>query len=147
VLEGLKDPNPAPPPSESGNAEPGQEQLLYDFYVENPPVYYLEVSVPNLPASSVRTEKLCWAQTPRDAGGSADEPIMDFSFEKRLMLEAAPRILEWLRYEGVQIQLFAERRAPPEPPPKEGEEGEEGEEGGAEVTAAGRLLARNIARH
>jgi hypothetical protein len=135
VLEGLKDPNPAPPPSEAGNSEePREEQLLYDFYVENPPVYYLEVSVPNLPASSVRTEKLCWAQTPRNAGGSADEPIMDFMFEKRLMLEASPRILDWLRYEGVQIQLFTEKRAPPEPPPKEGEEGEEG---GAEVKAAG----------
>ena len=142
MLEGLKDPNPAPPPSEAGNSEePRQEQLLYDFYVENPPVYYLEVSVPCLPASSVRTEKLCWAQTPRDAGGSADEPIMDFAFEKRLMLEASPRILEWLRYEGVQIQLFAERCAPPEPPPKEGEEGEER---GAEVKAAGIAWYYNI---
>ena len=59
VIEGLKDPNPPPPPpagdggeageggggGEAGeDALPSRVQVLYDFYVANPPLYYVEVS-------------------------------------------------------------------------------------------------------
>ena len=59
VIEGLKDPNPPPPPpaddggeageggggGEAGeDALPSRAQVLYDFYVANPPLYYVEVS-------------------------------------------------------------------------------------------------------
>jgi hypothetical protein len=145
MVEGLKDPNPAPPELPEGEEEPDpprREVVLYDFYVENPPSYYLEISLPNLPATAARTEKRPWAQTPRAEDAAEEEEVMDFQFEKTVMFEASPRTLEWLRYEGVLVQLFQERLKPPpepEPPAEEEEEGEgegEGEEEAREESAA-----------
>ena len=61
---------------------------------------------------------------------------MDFQFDKTVTFEASPSVLHWLRFGGVQVQLFQERLAPPpepEPPKEQGEEGE-GEEGEGEET-------------
>ena len=55
MLEGLKDPNPAPAELPEGEEEPDpprREVVLFDFYTENPPTYYLEISLPNLPGST-----------------------------------------------------------------------------------------------
>ena len=118
---------------------PRREVVIYDFYVENPPTYYLEISLPNLPPSIGRTQKLPWALTPRAEDAGEDDPVMDFQFDKIVSLEASKATFSWLRFAGVQVELFQEKLAPPpEPePPKEEGEGEEGEaEGEAEEETA-----------
>jgi hypothetical protein len=63
---------------------------------------------------------------------------MDFQFDKTVTFEASPSVLQWLRYGGVQVQLFQEKLAPPpepEPPKEEGEEGEGEEDEGEETPA------------
>ena len=55
MLEGLKPPNPAPAALPEGEEEPDpprREVVLFDFYKENPPMYYMQISLPNLPDSA-----------------------------------------------------------------------------------------------
>lgn len=55
MLEGLKPSNPALAELQEGEEEPHpprREVVLFDFYTENPPTYYMEILLPNLPESA-----------------------------------------------------------------------------------------------
>lgn len=126
-IEGLKNPNPAPPeppePPEGEEAEePPEPPPEFEFYTENPIVYYIEIAVPG--QDPVKTEEIEWTAPPGEEDGE-DAPKMDFELETTITLEASPTMLQWLRWKGLVLSLYMKKKEMPPPPKEEGEEDEE----------------------
>uniref|UniRef100_A0A7S4KSF4 U2A'/phosphoprotein 32 family A C-terminal domain-containing protein n=1 Tax=Guillardia theta TaxID=55529 RepID=A0A7S4KSF4_GUITH len=124
-IEGLENPTPSLPDKPEGGGEEGEEAEVSPeqvFYQEHPPSFFVEIPFPS--SLPLRTREILWEEGEGDSA-------MNFEFSQRIELSSSFQVLNWMRFEGLVVDLYMKKQVyvPPPPPKDEGEEGEQEQEG------------------